>query len=70
MPAPEFNVVDYLTDDPKLFAYINELRADNARLRAALENISDTAFSPRDDDHIWMDDRTTLGLYIDITLAK
>lgn len=31
----------------------------------ALKNIRDNAFSPIDDDWIWMDDQTPLGQYID-----
>lgn len=55
----------------------NRLRAEDivklgleiGRLHMALEKIRDTAYSPRDDDSIWMDDRTLLGQFIDMTLA-
>lgn len=40
------------------------------RLRAVLEQIRDTAYSPRDDDWIWMDDQTPLGQFIDRELQK
>ena len=39
--------------------------AEIERLTAALLDIGERAHSPIDDDHIWMDKRTTLGLYID-----
>lgn len=39
------------------------------RLRAALEKIRDTAYSPQADDWIWMDDQTPIGQFIDMTLS-
>lgn len=35
------------------------------QLEAALQRIADEAFSPQDDDVIWMDDDTPLGQFID-----
>jgi hypothetical protein len=43
--------------------------AEIERLRAALEKIRDTAYSPQGDDWIWIDDQTPIGLFIDMTLS-
>lgn len=39
-------------------------------LEAALRQIAQQAFSPADDDVIWMDDYTPLGQFIDKELAS
>lgn len=39
-------------------------------LYQALKEIDEKAFSPRDDDWIWMDDQTPLGLYIAKTIYR
>ena len=40
-----------------------------AHLEAALRKIDEQAFTDLDDDVIWMDDRTPLGLFIAMTLG-
>lgn len=36
----------------------------------ALEKIRDEAYSPVQDDWIWMDDQTPIGLYIDSYIQR
>lgn len=40
------------------------------RLRAALAVIDELAYSPLDDDTLWMDDETPLGQFISMVLAE
>lgn len=57
-------------DFGELVVVAAKLKARNDQLRAALVKIRDVAYSPIGDDHIWMDERTPIGQFIDITLAE
>lgn len=51
-------------------AYAKLQKAEIERLQSALEQVRDTAYSPRDDDTIWMDDQTPLGQFIDSHISR
>ncbi len=46
------------------------LKVEIEELKEALANIGENAFSPQEDDTIWMDDTTTLGAYIDSIINR